>query len=120
MEFDLLNNFFFSFLKRFDLFTFRQKGREGEREGEKYQRVVASRVSPTGDLVRNPGMCPDGESNQGPFGSQAGTQSPESHQQGPQTMVNSLLFYQKVKMGLKRSYKNGEPGIEIIIELQPG
>ena len=26
--------------------------------GEKHQCVVASRVSPTGDLARNPGMCP--------------------------------------------------------------
>ena len=33
-----------------------------EREKEKY-RLVASHVPPTGDLVRSPGMCPDGESN---------------------------------------------------------
>ena len=36
----------------------------GEREGEKHQCVVASPVAPTGDLARNPGMCPDWESNQ--------------------------------------------------------
>ena len=36
------------------------KGREKER---KHQCVVASCVSPTGDLARNPGMCPDWESN---------------------------------------------------------
>ena len=29
-----------------------------------------------------PGRCPDWESNQRPFGSQAGTQSPEPHQPG--------------------------------------
>ena len=41
------------------LFIFRERGREGEREGEKYQCVVASPVSPpTGDLACNPGMCP--------------------------------------------------------------
>ena len=34
------------------------KGREGEREGEKHQYVVASHVSPTGDLACNPGMRP--------------------------------------------------------------
>ena len=65
---------FFPFL-RFYLFSFRERGREGEREGEKHQCVVASPMPPTGDLARNPGMCPDWESNQRPFGSQAGTQS---------------------------------------------
>ena len=37
---------------------------------------------PTGDPARNPGLCPDWESNQRPFGSQAGTQSTEPHQPG--------------------------------------
>ena len=55
---------------------------EGEREGEKHQCVVASRTPPTGDLARNPGMCPDWESNRRPFGSQSGTQSTEPHQPG--------------------------------------
>ena len=47
----------------FLLFIFRQRGREGEREGEKQQCVVASHVPQTGDLACNPGMCPDWESN---------------------------------------------------------
>ena len=34
-----------------------------EREGEKDHCVVASRVTPTGDLACNPGMCPDWESH---------------------------------------------------------
>ena len=40
---------------------FRQRGREreAEGEGEKHQCVVASCTPPTGDLARNPGMCPD-------------------------------------------------------------
>ena len=42
---------------------------------------VAGRV-PTRDLVLNPGMCPDWKWNQWPFGSQAGTQSTQSHQPG--------------------------------------
>ena len=46
-----------------NLFIFRQKGREGEREGEKHQCVVASFTPPFGDLVCNPGMCPDWELN---------------------------------------------------------
>ena len=46
----------FSNFLRFYLFIFRKRGREGEREGEKHQRVVASCAPPTGDLACNPGM----------------------------------------------------------------
>ena len=68
------------FFKDFYLFTFRERGREGDREAEKHQCVVASCVPPTRDLAHNPGMFPDWESNRRPFGSQAGTQSTELHQ----------------------------------------
>ena len=68
--------------KIFYLLIFREKGREGEREEEKHQCVVASHVPPTGDLACNPGMCSDWESNQWPFGSQASAQSTELHQPG--------------------------------------
>ena len=64
------NRVILSFFLRFDLFIFRQSGREGEREGEKQQCVVASHVPSTEDLAHNPGMCPHWESNQWPFGSQ--------------------------------------------------
>ena len=37
------------FLKRFYLFIFRERGREGDREEEKHQCVVASHMTPTGD-----------------------------------------------------------------------
>ena len=78
MNFTLSNcNFFKEFI-----YLFLERGREGEREGEKHQPVVASHVPPTGDLAWNPGMCPDWELNQQPFGSQAGAQSIESHQLG--------------------------------------
>ena len=43
----------------FKIYLFRERGREGEREGKKHQCVVASRTPPTGDLAHNPGMCPD-------------------------------------------------------------
>ena len=52
------------------VFIFRERGREGEREGEKHQCVVASQRPLTGDLARNPDVCPDWESNLRPFGSQ--------------------------------------------------
>ena len=67
------------FLKDFiDSFLERGEGREGGREKLMCERnitsVVASRMPPARDLAHNPGMCPDWESNQRPFGSQAGAQ----------------------------------------------
>ena len=64
-----------------------ERGREGEREWEKQQH---SRDTSSGCLSHalnwgldlNPGMCPDQESNQQPFGSQGSTQSTEPHQPG--------------------------------------
>ena len=38
-------------IKKKILFIFRELGREGERDGEKHQCVVASHVPPTGDLA---------------------------------------------------------------------
>ena len=64
------------------IYLFLERGREGEREGEKHQCVVASHVPPTGDLARNPGMCPDWEPNWQIFGSQASAQYTEPHQPG--------------------------------------
>ena len=69
-----------------DLFIFRQKGRKGE----KHQCAVAPHLAPTGDLACSPGMCPDWESNQQPFGLQAGAQSTEPHQPG--LLVANLCF----------------------------
>ena len=56
--------------KKFYLLIFKDRGRERDREGEKYQCEVDSHVAPTGDLAHNPGVCPDWESNQRPFDSQ--------------------------------------------------
>ena len=68
--------------KRFYLVSFRERRREGEREGEKYQCVVASCMPPVGDLACNPGVCPPWESNQWSFGLLAHAQSTELHQPG--------------------------------------
>ena len=51
--------------------------------------MIASCVSPTGDLACIPGMCPDWELNRQPFGSLAGAQSTEPHQ--PELSFNSCL-----------------------------
>ena len=59
-----------------------ERGREGEREGEKHQCVVASCAPPTGDLACNPGMYPDWELNWQPLGLQSSAQSTEPQQSG--------------------------------------
>ena len=51
--------------------------------------MVVSHVPPTGDLAWNLGMGRDWELNREPFGSQASTQSTESHQPGH----FKILFY---------------------------
>ena len=69
----------------FYLFLERGEGREKERErniGCAGDISVASCTPPAWGLARNPGMCPDWESNQQPFGSQAGAQSSEPHEPG--------------------------------------
>ena len=73
--FNNVNVLSFYFLKDF-IYLFLERGREGEKEEEKHQFVVASHMAPLGD----PGTCPDWELNWRPPGSQAGTQSTEPHQ----------------------------------------
>ena len=73
---------FLRLLKKFIYFIFRERGREGQRAGEKHQCAVATGAPPTGDLAHNPGVCPDWESNRRHSGFQAGTQCTEPHQPG--------------------------------------
>ena len=49
-------NIILNFLKILFIY-FRERGREGEREEERYQCVVVFRVHPTRDLACNPGTC---------------------------------------------------------------
>ena len=79
------------------LFIVRERGREGEREGEKHQCVVELTCPIFGDLACNPGMCPDWESNQQPFGSQANTQSTEPHQSGITVVYTGWIIVNKFK-----------------------
>ena len=51
-----------SFLKRFYLFLERGEGREKERE-RNINVWLPLMCPPTGDLARDPGICPDWESN---------------------------------------------------------
>ena len=70
----------FTVFKKIYLSIFSERGRKGEREGEKHQCVVASHVPAAEDLAHNPSMCPDSELNQQLFGSQALTQSTKLYQ----------------------------------------
>ena len=72
-------NINFFFFKDF-IYLFLEEGREKERE--RNINVWLSLMPPTGDLACNPSMCPDWESNQRPFVSQAGASSTELHQPG--------------------------------------
>ena len=68
--------FLFFFFLKILLLLDRGKGRE-ERGKE-----TSMCGCPIEDLAHNPGMCPDWELNQRPFGLQACTQSTEPHQPG--------------------------------------
>ena len=59
--------FIFILFKDF-IYLFLDRGERREK-GEKHQCVVATHAPPTGDLACSPGMCPDWELNQRPFGS---------------------------------------------------
>ena len=64
------------------IYLFLDRGEGREKERERNINVVAASAPPTGDLARNPGMCPDWELNQRHFGLQAGSQSTEPQQPG--------------------------------------
>ena len=74
------------FLKDF-IYLFLERGERRAKEKERNINVwLPLEEFPTGDLACNPGMCPDWESNQRPFGSQAGTQSTPAR-------ANSFFFF---------------------------
>ena len=92
LPFDL-NDHFNLFFWRFHLFIFGERGREGEREGEKHQWVREMSICctpPAGDPARNTGMRPDWESNQWHSGAQANAQSTEPQQQG--LMISMIIL----------------------------
>ena len=80
---------FVCFIFKIYLFIFRKRGREGEREEEKHQCMVASACPQLG-IWPETQTCA-WESNQQPFGSQAGTQFTEPHQPG---LEGVLFFYE--------------------------
>ena len=82
-----------SFFKRF-LFIFRESGKEKKRERNTNVWLPLA-CPPTGDLARNSAMCPDRESNQGPFGTQASVLNPLSHTSQGTIIWNLKKIYPK-------------------------
>ena len=59
-----------------------REGKGGRKRGRETSMCGCLSRTPYWGPAHNPGMCPDWESNQRSFGSQAGTQSTEPHHQG--------------------------------------
>ena len=96
-------------LKIFYLFLERGERRKEQREGNIGvwgNPPIVCLTLPTGDLVCNPGMCPDWELNQQPFGPQAGAQSTKPHQPGTFFFlnINSSIYYRLACFKLWSSY----------------
>ena len=74
-----------------------------EREGKGgRKRVRETSITPSpGDLAHNPGMCPDQESNQGPFSLQACAQSTEPHQPGLKYVFKEKINHRLKEVGAK-------------------
>ena len=80
--------YFFFFFKRFYLFIFRERGKEGEREGGKHQVQLLLAQPPQGTWpVTQAYAC---AWNPRPPGSQTSTQSNEPHQPGLFVLLNLL------------------------------
>ena len=88
---------------KIDLFIFRERGREGERERNINVWLLLVHPLP-GTCSHNLGTCPDWESNWRPFGSQAGTQSTELLQPGQIYIYKYTNFIHNTKYFLKLLY----------------
>ena len=85
------------FFKRIDLFIFREREREGEREGN-----LNVQLPPTCPIVgtwpTTQAMCPDWESNRQPFGLQACAQPTELHQPGQKSDFFKELVHVNIEL----------------------
>ena len=69
------------------------EGKGGRKRGRETSVCGCLLCAPYWDLACNPGMCPDQESNQRPFGSQACAQSTEPHQPGLFLVFSSVSVF---------------------------
>ena len=91
LNYRLISLFCFLFFLKI-LFIFRERGRQREREGN-ISVWLPLACPQMGNLACNPGMCPDWETNQQRFGSQASTQSTEPHQAGLIILLFNFYMY---------------------------
>ena len=67
----------------FRFYLFRERGREGEREGQKHQCVVASHVPPTGDLAKTQACALTGNQTGNPLVCRLALKAVSHTSQGP-------------------------------------
>ena len=93
------------------IYIFLERGRGLGRETSVYGCLSHG---PIGDLACNPGKCPNWESNQGPFGSQADTQSTEPHEPGLKYFFKEKfsipLFFLTLYLSNMRQWSNIRSG----------
>ena len=80
------------------LFIYRERGREGKNELEKHrcERNISWLLltwAVTWDWTGNPGVCPDQESNWGPYALQVHTQATELHWSGQSFSFIAELYF---------------------------
>ena len=79
------------------IYLFLERGKKGERKGEKHQCVLASPCPLLGTWPTTQACALDWESNQQSFGSQAHTQYTEVHQPRPMSFKKTLLENLRMK-----------------------
>ena len=79
------------------IYLFILERREG-REKKEHQCVVASRVSPTGDLAHNPDLCPEKESNQRSLARRPALNPLKPHQPGQYCVISIVRLLKLVKL----------------------
>ena len=88
------NYYFNTSLFEKTLFTFSERGREGEREEEKHQWAREASIGCLSHALTkscNPGMCPDWESNQQPFTLRDDAPTTEPHQLGQPMSLDATI-----------------------------
>ena len=98
---DLKGKAFYNFFKRFYLFNFRGKGREGEREVKKHQCVRETSMcgclsrAPNWGPVPNTGLCPDWESKPRPLVYRQVLNPPSHSSQGYNFLIRVDQYFKK-------------------------
>ena len=101
-----------TFLKILFIYFLRE-GKGGRKRGRDTSVCGCLSHAPYWDLACNPGMYPDWESNQWPFGSQTSAQSTELHQSGHNLILfswnNSIVSWFKIQKVPKGAQENVSP-----------